>query len=166
MKLNLERGLFRIWLLASIAWVGIVLSENAFEIGRYFGYHYELFSRAQSFRAALTEKNRMARISSLCREARDMSCRYEQVRCSATQLNLFPNDCTKKICDDDKYVSLAGALLQQNGLPDGDPKACNIFLNVHVPKLTWDGIFVLLGPILGPLLLWYTGRWVARGFRS
>ena len=193
MGFNYKRGLFRLWIVASVVWLAAVTAErgNAEAVGFYLSHQYQLFARSPlSWKAALEKERITANRSQACEQAHQMSCEhrdrvaYEQcigrpdVRRSRWQSDspkrgeneydelIRERQCGIPICDRDAYLRNAKGLFIASGdSPDNlTAELCDGFRMIEVPRVNWAWIGGAVLPIFLPLILWLIGTWIARGF--
>lgn len=165
MSLAYKRGLFRLWIIASVIWLVAFAITHGEAIGFYVGFHYSLFDREASWQAALEKKHRNADLSQLCKHAHDSSCvrRDEAAYNQCFRSTKDEYGCLIPICDRDAYTQNAKTLFTAAGFPADRLTAelCDGFQTIEVPYLNWTAIGVAVLPIFLPLILWLIGAWTA-----
>lgn len=171
MALKYKRGLFRLWIVASVVWLAAMASEHGEAIGFYAGYHYRLFTETPSWSAALEKKHRTATVLLLCRQAYESSCvrRDDAAVTQCIRALIQPHneyDCLVPVCDREVYARNAKALLATVGYPNKGATAqwCDDFQLIKVPSVNWIVVSLVVLPVFVPWLLWLIGAWIVRRF--
>ncbi len=161
MSLNLKRGAYRVWWVGTIAWLFGSLISNGPEIAEFVGYWTGGISRSGSLAVARAEHKRTEILIDACREAFDTSC---------IQTSRAENYSDWECRDPEGLLRKLRMAAASRGFRDADkiahPKACDYFYMMEIPRFRWVRIVsVLLVPAL-PLLVFFVGRWVVRGFEK
>ena len=172
--LDYKRGFFRFWLVGTAIWLVGTLAFNAYSISYWIGYHYSLLLQHQSISSALAEKENVQNIVLACRAAERGTC--AAFRRESTPLRdgdydtLIAEDLAqRKECvesveflaafiQEQRMRNVPGALNTKSGIP------CGYMSDMNIPYVNWAAILgSLLVPLL-PLLVYFVGRWIWRGF--
>jgi hypothetical protein len=186
-RLNHRRGLKRLWLVATLAWLLAVALGNAVSIATWAGYHYGLLQTSGSFRLAVMEKERMRAIVAACWAARRTTCVEPPNPYDETLRHLYPQSQSNpeepahppsiggiapnmepyKGCE--QSPPFVQALAREGRSRDivGEMKfgaACTDLYEMEIPDVNWALIVGALLTPLVPVVMYLIGAWVLRGF--
>ena len=164
------KGWWRLWTLASCLWLIFVITDNAFTIGNWVGYHYGSYKTHQSISAVVKYKEELQISQKVCWQAARNSCflpkdgenpydalfrgeRISYVECVKT--NSFK-----------KSYQMSARTLNVEISQMGDGSFCPMIMDLKLPKINWWIVFGLVSVPLYPIIIFYLFRWVYIGFRT
>jgi hypothetical protein len=170
MSFDLRRGLWRLWLVATVVWVLGVVIMNAEALSFWAGYHYSLLSKHGSFAEAMAEKEKMKGIIGACRSAERTMCVGFPAPSGRSYVNEYDRllaerqACVESPKFFEALVREASARGVGNASSIKKAEPCIDLSALTIPEVNWALLSaVFLVPAL-VLLIYAIGAWVVKGF--
>ncbi|WP_148307649.1 hypothetical protein [endosymbiont of unidentified scaly snail isolate Monju] len=170
-NINIKKGLWRLWIVATFIWLLSVAIYHAASISYWAGYHFQfligLVETNKTFFQAIEEKKKAKALILSCKLAKRVACDFDlnkskMRKCMSTEefkkefidnlesSNIIKRDKVKSINDEIDNSEIAGI--------------CEDMLNIHIPEINTLFLVTILMVPLSALVIYFIVLWFLRGF--
>lgn len=166
-NINYHKGLWRLWVVGTIAWLSYAFISSDHQIGEWIGFHYSLLVETKSFTGAAKKKQNYKALVAACNKAQVATCwvpaHQPDPNTPFPEREYLP-DCEKTSA----FRETLSSELRVRGIDipasDVHGEACPDILAADIPTADWGKALLTIVAPFFLVITFLIGRWIINGF--